>query len=149
MLNTDILDVLFTTQDRYHDLLWSLKGENEVKRTLPALQPVARIVMDGGNVFDARPLAFVFPLPDGTLIRLELNDNNTYDYGSATAIPGTHPAAKAYAQNLGHSIKIVRADEGDPGLRADPTDVEKLKERLESDRQRSRQELEQERHLKL
>jgi len=149
MLGQVVLENSFSAQAPLYGLPYDIKDENEVKRTVPALQPVARIVIGGGNVFDARPLAFVFPIADGTLIRLRLNDNNTYNYESATAIPDTHPAAKAYAQNLGHSIKIARADEGDLGPRANPTDVEKLKERLEADRQRSRQEPAQERRLKL
>ena len=149
MLNTDILDILFTTQDRYHDLLWSLKSENEVKRTIPALQPVAVILTGEGGYEGGRAHAYVFPLPDGTLIRLRNNANNTPNYESATAVPSTHPAAKAYAEKREHFIEITVADEGDIGPRANPADVEKLKERLEADLERGRRELAQERHLKL
>ncbi len=149
MLGQVVLENSFSAQAPLYGLPYDIKDENEVKRTVPALQPVARIVIGGGNVFDARPLAFVFPLPDGTLIRLRLNDDNTYNYESATAIPDTHPAAKAYAQKLGHSIKIARADEGDLGSPANPADVEKLKKRLEADMRRYQREQANERRLKL
>ena len=149
MLNARNQENTISTHPALMGAMWSVKGENEVKRTVPALQPVAVIVLGGGNAFDARSLAYVFPLPDGTLIRLELNDNNTYDYESATAIPSMHPAAKAYAGKQEHYIEIALADEGDLGPRANSADVEKLKNRLEADRQRSRQELAEERRLKL
>lgn len=149
MLGQVVLKNSFGAQSLFCDLLAAEKDESEVKRTVPALQPVARIVKGGGNVFDARPLAFIFHLPDGTLIRLRFNDDNTYNYESATAIPDTHPAAKAYAQKLEHSIKIARADEGDLGSPANPADVAKLKERLDADMRRYQREQANERRLKL
>ncbi|NTU76351.1 MAG: hypothetical protein HGA90_00800 [Alphaproteobacteria bacterium] len=88
-------------------------------------------------------------MPDGTLIRLDINDDNTYDYKSATTVPDTHPAAKVYAQNLGHSVEFTLAEEGDLGPRANLADVEKLKERLEADIRSYQQEQTNEQRLKL
>ncbi len=128
---------------------WIAESENEVKRTVPALQPVARILTGEGGYEGGRAHAYVFPLPDGTLIRLENNDDNSPDYESATAIPSTHPAAKAYAKNPDQHIQLVVAEEGDLGPRANPADIAKLKDRLEADLERGRRELAQERRLKL
>jgi len=126
-----------------------VKDENEVKRTVPALQPVATILTGEGGYEGGRPHAYVYPLPDGTLIRLRLNGDNTYNYESATAIPNTHPASKAYAKNQNQEIELIVADEGDLGPRANPADVKRLKDRLDADMRRYLQEQANERRLKL
>ncbi len=149
MLNASYLENTFSTTLAPAIALRIVKDENEVKRTVPALQPVASIVIGGGNVFDARPLADIYPLPDGTLIRLRIKGNNDYDYESATAIPSTHPAAKAYIKNPNQEIEFTIAEEGDHGSRANPADVKRLKDRLEADFERDSQKMAQESRLKL
>ncbi|MFA6280603.1 MAG: hypothetical protein WC612_07435 [Bdellovibrionales bacterium] len=149
MLNARYLENTISTHPVLIDAMWGVEGDNEVKRTVPALRSVARIITNRDSVSGSRSQAYVFPLPDGTLIRLDINDDNTYDYKSATTIPDTHPAAKAYAQNLGHSVEFTLAEEGDIGPRANPADVKKLKERLEADICRYQQEQANEHRLKL
>ncbi|MFA6279566.1 MAG: hypothetical protein WC612_02075 [Bdellovibrionales bacterium] len=149
MLNARYSENTFLTTPALVVALRLVKDENEVKRTIPALQPVATILTGEGGYEGGRPHAFVYPLPDGTLIRLRFNGNNTYNYESATAIPSTHPAAKAYAKNPNHEIELLVAEEGDLGPRANPADVAKLKDRLEADTRRYLQEQANERRLKL
>ncbi len=149
MLNLRYSEDTFLTIPAPFAALRIVKDENEVKRTVPYLQPIARILTGEGGYEGGRAHAYVFPLPDGTLIRLCINGNNTPNYESATAIPSTHPAAKAYAENPDQHIELIVAEEGDLGSRANPADIAKLKDRLEADLERGRRELAQERRLKL
>jgi len=149
MLNARYLENTFSTIPAPVVALRIVKDENEVKRTVPALQPVATILTGEGGYEGGRPCAFVYPLQDGTLIRLRFNDNNTYNYESATAIPSTHPAAKTYAKNPDQDIEILVAEEGNLGTRANPADVKRLKDRLDADMHRYLQEQANEHRLKL
>ncbi|MDD5585428.1 MAG: hypothetical protein PHY92_00535 [Alphaproteobacteria bacterium] len=151
MLNTDILDILSSTQDRYHDLLWSLKSESDVtgfdsiKLSPPALQPVVTIDAEEGGFEAGRPEADVYSLPDGQLIRLRLKGDNTYDYKNATVFPKEHQAilaAKADPlRDPDESIVIKSSKEGPLGGRANEADVARLRDILEADSERSRREL--------
>ncbi len=149
MLNLRYSEDTFLTPPALVVGLRIVKDENEVKRTVPALQPVATILTGEGGYEGRRPHAEIYPLPDGTLIRLRIKGNNDFDYETANAIPSTHPAAKAYAKNPNQEIEILVADEGDLGPRANPADVKKLEERLEADMRHYFQEQSSERHLKL
>ncbi len=149
MLNARYLENTISTHPVLIGTMWSVEGEDEVKRTVPALQPVATILTGEGGYEGGRPHAEIYPLPDGTLIRLRIKGNNDFDYENANAIPSTHPAAKAYAKNSNQEIELLVAEEGDLGSRANPADLKRLKDRLEADMCRYLQEQSNERRLKL
>lgn len=114
--------------------LWGAKGESEVKRVVPYLQPAAIIRGGEGGVCASRATAVVFAMPDGSLIRFRVKGDNTYDYSKATVFPEDHPAlANANSQ----TVDIDVSQDIPNGEPASQRDVLWLKETLDAQHKRA------------
>jgi|GEM_PF-1419306 len=151
MLNASYMENTLFLRGAIARVAWDVKGETDVagfanfkKLDPPALRSVVTIYYGKKDGKPAgRPAAAVFPLPDGTLIRLRIKGDNTYAYEDATVFPKDHPAILAAnadpSRDPNERIEITLSDEGPASerIRADETDVARLKARLDDDHERS------------
>jgi len=124
---------------------WDVKGENDVGKFTPEYRPVVTIrygKKDGKPA--GRAAARVYALPDDTLIRLRLKDDNTYAYEEATLFPEDNRAVLAVmadpSRDPNESVEITLAEEGPASerIRANEADVALLKKELEARFERGR-----------
>lgn len=84
-------------------------------------------------------------MPGGELVRIRLMGNNTLNYDNATVIPETHPVSIAYKNDPNmEEMELKLSEEGlDDGPLAKDAgiDVNWLRETLEAQAERCRQEL--------
>ncbi len=120
------------------------QNETDVARPVPILRATAYITSKGDGSYGGA-YAEIYPLPDGSLIRLPINGKREYVYEKATEFPADHhallKAQQSQTYDPSRAVKIDLDDEGPCGKPARKADVDWLKSILEPQIRRQIEEL--------
>ncbi len=140
MLNARYSENTFLTVPAPFAALRIVKDENEVKRVVPTLRPVALIVEGGTSIYRNRPEAVVYPMPDGELVCVPFSGRAEYEYDKARYLPKDHPIALEHNENPDKRIKAVVSSKDDEGSLLNVKDRAWLKSTIEAQIERDRRE---------
>jgi len=118
-----------------------VKDENEVKRVVPTLRPVAAILEGETGIYRGILAAVVYPMPDGKLVYLPFSGHADYEYDKARYLPDDHPVVLEYARNPGKEIKAEGSQHDLKGPFLIDSDKVWLKRTLEAQNKRIDKEL--------
>jgi len=107
----------------------------------PKIKPVGSIKLCGAGVYNGKIIASVFRLLDDSLVRIPINDDNSYNYDAATIIEDTHKIHTILKKDPNKKARITIDEEVGIGSPVSPEDISWLKEKIEKQHQENYEKL--------